>query len=277
MKHRIRTLLFVCISVSLLTDIVAVAQSDTLSVVLPDSVVTDAGFSIPEDLETRFPVILDSVRLSTRVLEFENVHRGQQPEVVVEVINLHSGDYRPMVMHLPSFVSVRCEPEQLASCQTGRIVFTLLSDKIKNDGLTQTTVYLSRFEGDAVCPQNELDLSVMRLPSFAHLTPAQRKTAPHITLSEEQLDFSDMGMRRKASKQITITNMGRRSLHIIRLQATDRTLSMSLSDSVIPPGDVVRLKVTLDATNNKNQKLAPRVLLITDDPLRPKVSINVKK
>lgn len=222
-----------------------------------------------------FSVDLGTVKLSSNVVTFGDVSRGHHPEVVLQVLNNTRTRYKPQLMHLPPYLTARYQPEQLAGGRVGRIILRLKSDKLKSFGLTQTSIYLARRPGDKVSSENEIDVSAVLLPSFDHLTAEQRATAPRLQLSQDTLDFSTIGRKKKMTQVIRLTNVGQRPLKVSTVQVNGKALTVSLSDRTIQPGRQAKLKVTLTAEHLKAEKQNPSVLLITDDPERPKTVINI--
>ena len=225
---------------------------------------------------TAFPIDLGGIRLSSNVLDFGDVHAGEKSELHLTVLNNSQQSYRPQLMHLPPYLTARYVPERVARGRMARIQLTLDSKELKNYGLTETTIYLSRYLGDKVSPDNEITVSAILLPTFADLTPAQRSKAPRLVLSEDSLDFGDIGSKKKVTKVITVTNEGQRKLTISTLQVYGKALTVSLSDRVIEPSKQARLKVTVLRDYLQKDKQEPRVLLIANDPNRPKTVIKVK-
>ncbi len=231
------------------------------------------------DYEGTFPVDMGTVRLSTNVIEFDDVNRGEHPEFILQVVNTSRGSYRPQLMHLPSYLSARYVPERLAGGRVGRIHLTLNSEKLNSYGLTETTIYLSRQMGDKVSSENEISVSAVLLPSFAHLTAEQRAAAPVMVLSADSLDFGDLGGKKKVTQTILVQNTGLSDLKVTSVQVYGRTLGVSLSNRTIRPGKTAKLRVTVHREYLKKLKAQPRVLLITNDPQHAKTVIhcNIKQ
>lgn len=229
----------------------------------------------PTDYTGSYPIDLGAVRLSTNIIEFDDVNRGDKPIAQIQIVNTSKGSYRPQLMHLPPYLSATYEPEQLAGGRVGRILITLDSEKLKNYGLTQTSVYLARHFGDKVSAANEIDISAVLLPQFRNLTASSLATAPRLVLSADSLDFSAMP-KAKATQTLIISNEGQSPLTIQSVQVYGKALGVSLSNRVVKPGQQVKLKVSINRKFEKLSKSRPRVLLISDDPQRPKISINVK-
>ncbi len=223
-----------------------------------------------------FPIDLGNVRLSSNVVEFDDVNSGDRPEAQLQVVNVSRESYKPELMHLPPYLSARYLPEKLAGGRMGRIILTLDSERLKNYGLTETTVYLARKLGDRVSPENEITVSAVLLPAFSHLSAEEMAAAPRMVLSQDSLVFGDLGTKKKASQTILVRNDGRTPLIVSNVQVYGKALNVSLSDRTIQPGKTAKLKVTVIAEHLRKAKAQPRVLIIANDPARPKTTIRVK-
>lgn len=223
-----------------------------------------------------FPIDLGNVRMATNKIDFGDVNKGERAEAELHILNPGRNTYRPQLMHLPPYLSARYLPEQLSGGRTGRIVLTLDSKQLKTYGLRETTIYLARKTGDRVSPENEIRISTVLVPSFAHYKEADWKTAPKMELSADSLDFSILATKKKATQVILITNKGQKPLHISSLQVTGRAIQVKLSNRTVAPGKTVKLKVKAEAEAWKKEKTAPQLMLITNDPKQPKVIIKAK-
>ena len=65
-------------------------------------------------------------------------------------------------------------------------------------------------------------------------------------------------------------------LQISKLQVFNPALGVSLKKSVLQPGETTRLRVTIDKRNIAKKKRHLRILMITNDPMQPKVEMNIK-
>lgn len=225
---------------------------------------------------TDFPIDLGNVRLSSNVVEFDDVSRGEQPVVQLQVVNMSRSSYKPEIMHLPPYLTARYLPEKLAGGRVGRILLTLNTEELKNYGLTETTVYLARKVGDRVSTENEISVSAVLLPAFAHLSAEDMAAGPRMVLSADSLDFGALGSKKKVTQTIKVTNEGQRPLTISNVQVYGSALNVSLSSRIIQPGKSAKLKVTVLKEYLQKTKSRPRVLIIADDPTRPKAVINIK-
>lgn len=220
-----------------------------------------------------FPVKVGDIYLDTDVVEFDDVNRGETPVRVIQVFNGGKKSYTPDLMHLPKFLSMEAAPEVIRPGRVGRIILTLNSDALHDMGLTQTDVYLSRFPGDRVSKESEINVSATLLPPFEQ-DGQSLENAPVITLDKTTIDLGTMGDRKKVKGSITITNTGNSPLQIHTLQVYNPGISASLNRSTLKPGASEKLKITISANSNyfKGRR---RILLITNDPRSPKTVIDV--
>lgn len=228
------------------------------------------------DLGEDYPIDLGNVRLQTNYVEFDDVNRGDTPSVEIAVANLEHTAYRPILMHLPPYLTAESVPADIPGGRTGRIRLTLNSQKLPQLGLNQTSVYLARYVGDKVSDANEIYVNAVLLPDFSHLTEEQRANAPELQVETNEVDFGKMGQREKASQTIVLHNVGKSPLRFKQVQVFNKAVSVSLGNRVLKPGKSTKLKVTVLSKYLRKAKSRPRVLLITDDPKHSKEVINIK-
>lgn len=221
-----------------------------------------------------YEIHIGDFHLSTDNIEFDDVKKGTTPKFTVNVMNGSSHALHPALMHMPDYLTAVSSPEFIPSGKTGEITFILNSNLVKDYGLTQTTIYLSRFLGDKVSEDNALNVAVTLLPA-QRTTTGRYAYAPRMELSDTTLTFPEFGKKKKLSKTIRIKNTGNAPLDVNRLQVYNPGIGVSLNKSVIQPGEQAKLKITLHNTGRKRGKRA--VLLITNDAVMPKFTIKIKQ
>ena len=223
------------------------------------------------DLESIGQIMIDKTEI-----DFPDVHKGERPSMELVVVNQSSTPYEPVLMHLPTYLNMTKEPTVLQKGEKGVITLTLDTDRLTDLGLTQTSVYLSRFAGDKVSEENEIPVSAVLLPDFSDLSERDRVNAPVIHLSRTEVDLSgELAKKSKATYDITIGNTGKSELQIAKLQVFNPAVGVSLRKSTLAPGEHTRLRITLDK-NALKKKRQLRILLISNDPVHPKAIIKLK-
>ena len=232
----------------------------------------------PKNYTFTHPYQIGAIRLNKEEIEFDDANRGDKPTIELLIANTSDRVYTPVLMHLPPYLKMEAEPKVLLKGKKGTIKLTLDASQLKDYGLTQTSVYLSRFSGDKVSEDNEIPVSAILLPDFSRMTEKDSLNAPAMHISETDIDLSiPLIKKNKVSHDILIANSGKTPLVISKLQVFNSSVGVSLKKTVLPPDGMTKLKVTIRKRDVGNKKHHLRILMITNDPLRPKVEINIKR
>ena len=227
-----------------------------------------------QDFSATYPIEMGDLLMDKSELEFDDINIGDVRTQEIHLYNNGTKAYYPNLMHLPPYLTATMSPKRLSPRQAGTMKVTLNSAQLRDYGLTQSTVYLAGNPGDKVSRDNEMGVSVVLLPSFAGITDAQRQYAPKMQLSKEAVDIHFNG-KKKMSDVIEITNQGRTDLDISSLQLFTDGLRVSLGKKTLRPKETTKLKITALRDELKKVRTRPRILMITNDPSKPKVTINI--
>lgn len=231
-----------------------------------------------KDFTKTHPYLIGQIRIDKNSLDFPDVQAGEKPVIHVGVVNLSERPYEPVLMHLPPYLQTEVKPNVLQKGEKGIITVTLNPERLTGLGLTQASVYLARFAGDKVGEENEIPVSAILLPDFSGMTETERANAPAVKLSTTELDMgAALAKKSKAHQDIVITNTGRSPLQISKLQVFHPAVGVSLKKSVLRPGESTRLRVTVVKKSIGKKRRHLRLLMITNDPVQPKVVIDIKK
>lgn len=231
-----------------------------------------------KDCTKTHPYAIGKIRIDRDEFVFPDAYRGEKPTLTFSIANLSDRPYEPVLMHLPPYLKMEKEPNVLLKGKKGTVKLTLDTEQLADLGLTQTSVYLSRFSGDKVSEENEIPVSAILLPDFSAMTEQDKAMAPVIHLSESDIDLSArLAKKNKASHTIIVTNTGKSPLVINKLQVFNSSVGVNLKKTLLQPGEKTKLKVTIHKRNIGNKRHHLRILMITNDPSRPKVEINVKR
>lgn len=225
------------------------------------------------DFSRTHPYAMGNVLLDKEELIFPDVHYGEKESIVLNVVNQNREPYRPILMHLPSFIDMKSDPEVLQKGEKGVITLTLNSDELKGYGLYESSVYLSRFSGDKVGSDNKLSLRVLLLPEQSVSSTKQ----PQLRLSSGELDFStSLRNKNKASQTIYLGNQGNAEIKVYKIQVFHPSVQVQLNKKNIQPGQQAKLKITVK--NDPNRKFKEeKILLLTNDSSLPNREIIIKR
>ena len=253
--------------VEVLTD----AADEPAYIAIQGTVVTEV-----HDYSDEFPIDLGNVRMVTNTVEFEDVNLGDHPTAELRLLNTDRTAFRPELMHLPPFLSAKCEPEDIPPGKAGTIRLTLDSEKLGGLGLHQTNIYLSRYQGDKIGETNEILVSAILLPSFAGMSEEELAQAPELKVSESSVELLPVSGKKAVNHNIILTNTGMSDLHIQQVQVFNKAIGVKIANSTIRPGKSTKLKITITARYLHKSKGRMRVLLISDAPRQAKQYINVE-
>mgnify|MGYP002623709084 CR=1 FL=1 len=244
----------------------------TLKGVVVDKVVNYVG---------KYDYMLGELSADRKTISFEDVNAGDQPTAKIHIMNPTKKAAQPVVMHLPAYLKADVSPSKLAPGQSGTITLTLASEELSDYGLTQTLVYLGMNPGERVSPDKEMKVSAVLLPSFADYTDDDYAYAPKLHLSvgegaETKLHLGSFNGKKKLKGEVFIINEGLSELEISQLQMFTPGIQLSLDKSHLAPDEITTLHVTAVAKDFLSDGQQPRILLITNDPHRPKVTINIE-
>lgn len=247
-------------------------QKKPLELILKGVVVTEI-----KDFSGTYPFTYGQIRGDQSDIEFDDVNAGNILSKTIHILNTTGETIEPVIMHLPEWLQASVSPTRMGPDQGGELTFTLLSDKIRNMGLVQTSVYLGKYPGDKIAPDKEIPISAIILPSIQELD-ASNPVAPQLSISATEISRSEMtGKPEKLKGEIVVQNIGKSQLDITSLQMFTVGIQVSLGKTKLAPGESTKLKITVnDIELQQLNKVRPRILMITNDPKNPKVIIEIK-
>jgi len=228
------------------------------------------------DYSGEYPIEMGDLLLDKAELEFDDVNKGDVPEQELHILNNGKKAMRPNLMHLPPYLTAITSPDHLLPGRTATITVKLLSEKLRNYGLTKTTLYMAHNPGDKVRQDYAIDVATVLLPDMKQFEKENKELAPQLQMSATDVDFTDFGGKTKKTATVTLHNTGQSPLKITSLQLFTAGLKVTLSKSQIAPGQSANLKITGMAEELHQLRTRPRILMITNDPDHAKVVVNIK-
>ena len=209
-------------------------------------------------------------------LEFDDVSRGDMPTQEFRIFNSTDQEVEPVLMHLPGYLSATIAPRRIAPGHWGVARLTLDSRAVHDYGLTQTNIYLGSFPGDKVSEDKGIPVSTILLPEHHELTQQQRMNAAIIQVYPRKLKMGAFNGKKKMKGMVYLKNVGRSPLAIRSLQLFTGGVTIDLDKRTIAPGDMAKMKVVVYRDPLKKSRVKPRVLMITNDPDNPKITLNIE-
>lgn len=208
-------------------------------------------------------------------IEFDDVNKGDRPQMDIHLFNNSEKPMSPRLLHLPSYLNADVQPPLLPAGQAGVIRLTLDTEQLRDYGLTQSSVYMAQQLGERVSQETEIPVSVVLLPDMSSYAGSNLDQAPRLQLSADSVTLGMIDGKLQKKATIIVTNTGKSLLDISSLQLFTRGITITLDKQQLRPQETAKLKLTIDRDRLLNARSRPRVLMITNDPQRPKVTIKV--
>lgn len=209
------------------------------------------------------------------VIEFDDVNKGDHPQMEIRMYNNSDKPMSPRLLHLPSYLQADVQPSLLPAWAAGTILLTLNTEQLHDYGLTQTSVYMAQQLGERVSPETEIPVSVVLLPDMSSYVGDNHGMAPRLYLSADSVVLGMVNGKLQKKAVITVGNMGKSVLNISSLQLFTGGMTVTLDKQQLNPQETATMKLTIDREKLLAAKARPRVLMITNDPKSPKVAIKI--
>ena len=230
-----------------------------------------------ENYSGEYPYRKGALLVDKDNLEFDDVNKGQKLTQEIHIMNISSQNASPVMLRLPPYLKADMHPAVLGPKQKGIMRITLNSAALYDYGLNQTTVYLGKNTSDKVTQEKQVTISAVLLPPAVSKDNVNRPYAGRLKMSRDYIDMTPLRKKSKYKDEIILTNTGRKPLEIQKLQLFTTGVQVSLDKQKIEPGGTARLTVTCKAKDLKKLRVRPRLLMITDDPSRQKVVVDIKR
>ena len=227
------------------------------------------------DYAKTYPHHFGQLLTDADVIEFDDVNKGDRPQMAIRLYNNSDTPMQPRLLHLPSYLQAEVQPALLPAWSAGDIRLTLDTEQLHDFGLTQTSVYMAQQLGERVSPETEMPVSVVLLPDMSSYVGGNHDSAPRLYLSADSVVLGMVNGKLQKKAVITVGNMGKSVLDISSLQLFTRGMTVTLDKQQLQPQETAKMKLTIDRDVLLTAKARPRVLMITNDPKRPKVAIKV--
>ena len=223
------------------------------------------------DYSKRYPYDFGGLLASLNNVEFDNVKKGEHPEVEINLMNNTELEMTPNLLHLPTYITALAMPENLEPNRSGKIILTLNSEDVHNYGLTQVSIYLAKRLGEKISSDTEIPVSVVLQPDMSAFEGQNKELAPHLQLSAESLNLD----AHHKNGTIILSNTGKSVLNISSLQMFTGGVKVKLPKQDLQPGESTKLRVTIIPDQLRKARSKPRILMITNDPDKAKVVITI--
>jgi len=223
-------------------------------------------------IEDLFPQNIDSLRMKSNQIAFNNIAPNAKGTQTTEVYNSSSASMKISFNEIPKFVTIKITPEVILP--KGKAIIEATYDAaVKNDwGFVYDRVGLV-INGKP--STNKLAISANIQEDFAKLTDEQKKNAPKIEIDNVNFDFDTIKTGEKVTHEYVVKNTGKGDLIIRKLNPSCGCTAVNMKSQVIKPGESTSIATEFNSTG-KSGSQNKTITLISNDPTNPKTILWVK-
>jgi hypothetical protein len=166
----------------------------------------------------------------------------------------------------PKHIKVDVQPRSLGQGETGTIRISY-NGKMKNQyGFQSDNIELPT--DDETNPVKSFSVYATLEDYFGDLTPADMEKAPVMRVNEYSLDFGRIKGNSTTTKEVIITNKGKKDLTLRSLQPNCTCVKAAANKTALKPGEAATVTIAFDpmGRNGSQQKA---VTIYSNDPVNP--------
>lgn len=166
----------------------------------------------------------------------------------------------------PKYIKVDVEPKVLPAGEKGMVRISY-NGKIKDQyGFQSDNVELHT--DDEANPVKSFSVYATLEDYFPPLTASEAATAPQLKLSASSLDFGRLKPTAAVTREVQITNTGKKELSLKALQGNCTCVTASASRNSIKSGESTTIKITFDPRERSGTQ-QKAVTIYSNDPRNP--------
>ena len=224
--------------------------------------------------EERMPYAMGGLRLKSRVLNFSKISTKEPVDKEFPIYNSGIDTIRFIEkVEGRGFVSIAFEKEFLAPKEEGKLIVTYDAKKENVLGLRESSV--SFYTDEPKDAKKDLVIKASVYEYFAPLSTEEKEKAPRLKIQERMKDLGTLSKGSKKSEEFFLTNSGKKTLNIRKVESNCACLSAVVSKENVKSGETISLTVTFDSTGRRGRQ-TKSVAIYSNDPLDPTQMVTVK-
>ena len=216
---------------------------------------------------------IGDLQLSTDNVDFGNVYQGETATAMLHIFNGGKDSYKPVVMRVPSYLSVSCEPEEIRRGETGTLTFAFNANEFTDYGIKRDKVFLSLYDGDLMDDDNEIAFTATILPLINSIN-SDLASMPKAKI-DTNVDFGQFKNKKKITKTIELKNIGNSDLVLSYVEPYNSGIAdVEVNNATLKPNQKTKIRITItpDIFVDKGKH---DILLLSNDPERQKIVIHI--
>ncbi|SDA90197.1 Protein of unknown function [Algoriphagus alkaliphilus] len=228
------------------------------------------GISVPypSDIKRAYPVVQGDLGFRLKKVNMGDVFDNEPKIKYVEFFNmgdqlLDKGAFRSQT---PPHIQIS-QVQQFVRPQERGLLMIRYDGKIRNDlGYFEDQVPVSweNIPGSEV----KLDLIADLFEFFPPIQKSNLNDVPQLFIGQKEIDLREISSKTLARRSVTLTNKGRQTLEIRKIQGNCECLKIEVPKSSLAPGESMELSLTLDPIGRKGIDQR-NIYIFSNDPLNP--------
>lgn len=222
-------------------------------------------------IRSRYPVDAGPVKLRTSTAAFGEVMDTREKACYIECYNASTDTVVPYWSGLPPYITARSFGAKLAPGEQKTFTLRFSGPKSPLYGVVSDEIF---FHADEAAEPVAVDAIALVCEDFTRLTPGARANAPEAVADPEIVDFGEIARDGgPVSRTFDVANRGKSPMALRRVYTGDRGVNVAADRSKVKKGKHATVTVTVDPSALPSDLLNARVTVITNDPLRPTVTV----
>lgn len=225
------------------------------------------GNVVPKsNIENSFPVVMGDLRISSKVVQMNNIEKGKVSNKTVQVLNTGKSNLSPTIVNLPAHIKVSIEPSTIKPNDEATIVFTLDSKNCNQWGPVSDDVYVSINNQRKNTEEFKLHVFSNIIEDFSSLTLDQKRKSPIFAAATRTVDYGTIKTGSKKAAKLKISNNGLSTLEIRRILNNNAELNVHHSKMSIASGKSSFMIIDLISANLPEGEYKKTITIQTNDP-----------
>ncbi|MCL2596954.1 MAG: DUF1573 domain-containing protein [Paludibacter sp.] len=223
---------------------------------------------------TIYPIKQYGFALTSRVIDFKRVHKGDKQTVTIKIKN-ETGSTRDIYFApLFEYINFTATPKTLEIGEEGEISITLDSEKCPIWGPYQAEFSLITEESSTSKNSPIISFKVDIYEDFNTLTAKQKQQAPHARFEATSIDLGKIDKNYKNVIKFTFYNDGESPLSIRKVTPAD-SFNILHCDGKVGAGENGVLELQINCVFLKDGQYSNKIILQTNDPNNPRTELIV--
>lgn len=235
-----------------------------------------SGDVIPRQptVEDSYPQVMDSLRLKSMQIAFNNISPSK---ILTQTAEVYNSSHKPMkidFMNIPKHLKVKITPETIAPKGKANIEVTYDASQKNDWGFVIDNIFFT-INGKSGQNGNRLSISANITEDFSQLTEEQKAIAPKLVFKDVNFVFDTVKQGDKVDHEYVFNNNGKSDLIIHKVQPSCGCTVTSLKSQIIKPGESGTIFASFDS-HGKNGSQSKTITVISNDPTNYHVVLWIK-